>query len=152
MHRFTDNEGRTWVVNVNVDAIKRVRSLCNIDLLEAVDGKIIDKLIADPITLCDCLYVVCKPQADELKVTDEDFGRAMAGDCLEQATQALLEDLVDFFPSRRRQILKQALGKMKTVETRALDLAEARLMGPELDKEINAILERVGKSSGSLQE
>lgn len=152
MHRFTDNQKRTWIIDINVDAIKRVRSLCNIDLLEAIDGKIIDRLVSDPILLCDCIYSVCKPQADEQKITDEDFGRGMAGDCLEQATQALLEDLVDFFPLRRRQILTQALGKMRIVEARAMDLAEKRLMGPELDLEIDALLAKVGKSSGSLQE
>jgi hypothetical protein len=149
MHRFTDNEGRTWVINVTVDAIKRVRTLCNLDLLEAIDGKLIERLVTDPITLCDCLYALCKPQADEQKITDEAFGRAMAGDCLEQATEALLEDLVDFFPKRRREILRSALGKLKQVEAKAMDLAEARLMGPELDREIADLLDRLGNSSGT---
>jgi hypothetical protein len=149
MHRFTDNDGRTWVVRVTVDAIKRVRALCEVDLLQAIDGKLLETLISDPITLCDCLYALFKPQADEAGVSDEAFGRAMAGDCLEQATQALLEDLVDFFPQRRRDLLRGALEKLKAVESRALELAEARLQSPELDDQVERMLSELGDWSGT---
>ena len=33
MPQFQDNAGRTWTVELNVDAIKRVRSLLGLDLL-----------------------------------------------------------------------------------------------------------------------
>jgi len=148
MHRFNDNEGRTWIISVTVDAIKRVRALCGVDLLEAIDGKLLERLVTDPITLCDCIYALCKPQADEQGVSDEDFGRAMAGDCLEQATEALLEDLVDFFPQRRRDLLRGALSKLKAVEARALDLAEQHLLGPELDERVEALLAQIGAAPG----
>jgi hypothetical protein len=137
------------VVSVTVDAIKRVRALCEVDLLQAIDGKLLETLISDPITLCDCLYALCKPQADEAGVSDEAFGRAMAGDCLEQATQALLEDLVDFFPQRRRDLLRGALAKLKAVEARALELAEARLQSPELDDQVERMLSELGDWSGT---
>ena len=69
------------------------------------------------------LYVLCKPEADERNVSDEDFGRAMAGDAIEQATTTLLEELVDFFPKGRRELLAKALGKIRTLETMALKAA-----------------------------
>src|SRR5262245_66118902 len=96
---FNDNAGRTWTVAINVDAIKRVRGLLSVDLLEVVEGKLIETLIRDPILLCDVVYAVCKPEADAKHVSDEDFGRAMSGDAIDHATKALLEDLVDFSPS-----------------------------------------------------
>ena len=64
MKTFKDNADRTWTVTVNVDAIKRVRSLLNIDLMEAVEGKLIERLIGDPVLLCDVIYCVCKEDAD----------------------------------------------------------------------------------------
>jgi hypothetical protein len=148
MHRFTDNDSRTWVISVTVDAIKRVRALCDVDLLEAIDGKLLERLVSDPITLCDCIYALCKPQADEQGISDEAFGRAMAGDCLEQATESLLEDLVDFFPQRRRELLRGALTKLKEVEARAMDLAEQRLLGPELDDQVDALLAQLAPAPG----
>jgi len=92
MKTFTDNAGRTWTVAINVDAIKRVRDLLEVDLLEVLDGKLIEKLYRDPVLLCDVVYTACKPEADARSVTDEDFGRAMAGDAIEHAAKALLEE------------------------------------------------------------
>ena len=37
MKSFTDNAGRTWMVTVNVAAIKRVRALCGVDLNAIVE-------------------------------------------------------------------------------------------------------------------
>jgi hypothetical protein len=37
MQTFADNTGRKWTVCVNVDAIKRVRSLLGINLLDVLD-------------------------------------------------------------------------------------------------------------------
>ena len=59
------------------------------------------------------LYVVCKTEADANGVTDEQFGEAMAGDAIDQATKALLEEIVDFSPSprdraRARRVLEKA--------------------------------------------
>jgi hypothetical protein len=45
MRTFNDNAGRTWTLAINVDAVRRVRSIVNVDLLEAVEGKLIEKLV-----------------------------------------------------------------------------------------------------------
>jgi len=77
MKTFTDNGGHTWTVAINVDAIKRVRSLLKNDLLEAVEGKLIERLRDDPILLCDVIYVLCKPEADAANISDEQFGQLL---------------------------------------------------------------------------
>jgi len=123
MKTFQDNAGRTWTVAVHVDALKRVRSLLDVNLLGVVEGNLLERLIADPVLLCDVVYVLCKPEADARGITDEEFGRAMAGDAIEHATTALLEELVDFFPLARRRLLQKALGKLKELEARALEVA-----------------------------
>lgn len=152
MKTFKDNAGRSWTIAVNVDVVKRVRSLVGINLLEAIDGDLIEKLATDPILLCDCVYAICKPEADQAQINDEDFGRAMAGDAIESATAALLEDLIDFFPQAKRRVLTKALQKMRVVEQRAAEVAEKRLESPELDAQIEAVLTNIGDSSGSLPE
>ena len=141
MKTFKDNAGRSWTVTVNVDAVKRVRSLLSVNLLEVLDGKLIERLAGDPVLLCDVLYALVKPEADERKVTDEEFGRSMAGDAIEQGTTALLEELVDFFPQARRRLLAKALEKLKAWEAKALVVAEQRLESPELAAEVEAAMQ-----------
>ena len=136
MRTFTDNAGRTWTVTVNVDGIKRVRSLLNINLLDVLDDgcKLLADLHDDPVLLVDVLYCLCKPEADRLQVTDEQFGRAMSGDSLLQAAGALLESLSDFFPNaRQRAAMKDPVAKTHTVIDRLLDHAETTLQ--EFDPE-----------------
>ena len=86
MQTFRDNAGRTWTVAIDVAAIKRVRSLIGYDLLAVLDGTGTQALVSDPVLLVDVLYALCRPEADRLAVTDEDFGRSMAGDAIEHAT------------------------------------------------------------------
>ena len=136
MKTFSDNAGRTWTLAVNVDAVRRVRSIVNVDLLEAVEGKLIEKLVGDPILLCDVIYVICKPEADQRSVSDEDFGRSMAGDAIDHATTSLLEELVDFFPKSRRALLTKALGKFRQLETKAIQLVDKQLDDPMLEEKV----------------
>jgi len=156
---FTDNADRSWNVEINVAAVKRVRDLAGVDLLEIVEGKLIQKLISDPILLCDIIYVVCKPQADERSISDEDFGRAMAGDAIEHATAALLEELVSFCPSPRdRKNLGHVLEKTNRVMDKAREYVEQKLDTIEIDQVVEEAVRQIeeeqaretsGDSSGS---
>ena len=144
MKTFTDNAGRSWNISVTVDAIKRVRSLLDVDLMEAAAGKLIQQLADNPVLLCDVIYCIVKPQADEREITDEDFGKAMAGDAIDQATSAFLEDLVNFFPSRKREMLQKVLVKLKNLEAIAAEVINKRLDSPELETQMRAELESIG--------
>ncbi len=155
MKTFTDNAGRTWTVAVTVDAIKRVRSLVNVDLLEVVEGKLIDRLYRDPILLCDVLYAVCKPEADAKNITDEEFGRAMAGDAIDHATKALLEELADFSPSPKdRANLRSVIQKTAALLDLTRDRIAQRIAGGAIEQAVERALAElppvnVGDSSPS---
>ena len=124
------------MININVDAIKRVRSLLDIDLLKVLDDgcQLLADLHDDPVLLVDVLYCLCKPQADSQNVSDEDFGRAMFGDAILHAHAALIQELADFFPSaRQRAAIKKVIGKTTQVVDRLLDHAELKI--DEVDPE-----------------
>ncbi|KAA0215768.1 MAG: hypothetical protein DYG94_06380 [Leptolyngbya sp. PLA3] len=130
MRTFTDNQGWEWTVEINVAALKRVRGLTGVDLMEVLEGSngLIEKLVRDPVLLCDVIYAACKPQADERQISDEAFGASMAGDAIEHATAALLEELVDFCPSPRdRANLGRVLKATRDVMDKARDLVERRI-------------------------
>src|SRR3990172_1759083 len=140
MKTFVDTQGRTWTVTINVDAIRRVRSLLNINLLEIVEGPLLERLVTDPVLLCDILFALCQPEAQSKNVSDEDFGRALGGDVLDGATTALLEELVDFFPSGKRAVFRKELEKLKKLEGIALEAATKRLESDELERQMLAAL------------
>ena len=143
MKTFHDNAGRTWTVAINVDSLKRVRSLCDVDLVDAVQdgGTILARLTNDPVLLCDVIYAACKEEADAKGVSDVDFGKGMAGDPIEEATSALLEELVGFFPRGRREVLGRLMEKKRLYEAKALELANAKLDDPELDARVEKAME-----------
>lgn len=149
MHTFTDALDRSWSVEITVASLKRIRALAGVDLLEAAGGSLLDRLVSDPVLLGDVLYAAVKPQADERKLSDEDFGRALAGDAIDRATTALLEEFVAFFPTPRRRILEKALAKLAGWRQQALVAAETRLDDPALDRAVMATLHQPGGSSGS---
>ena len=140
MKTFTDTAGRVWTVQLNVDAIRRVKTLTGVNLLSAVEGKLLQDLGADPVLLCDVLYAVIKPEADAKNVTDADFGKALAGDAIDQATAALLEELVAFFPLGKRRVAEVALRRLREMEAKAVEVVVKRLESPEIDAKVEAIL------------
>lgn len=153
MKQFKDNAGRTWTVDINVATLKRVRGLAGVDLMQVIEGTLIEKFIRDPVLLCDVVYAICKPEADTAKVSDEEFGKAMAGDAIEAATGAVLEELVAFCPSPRdRANLGRVLQATTKVMERARDLVERKLDSGELDRLADRLLATAGGSSGSALE
>ncbi len=74
---------------------------------------------------------------------------------LDQATTALLEELVDFFPSAKRTVFRKALTKLKQLETLAIETATQRLESGELELQMQAAISGTqvastsGNSSGS---
>ena len=158
MKSFTDNLGRTWTLVVNVAAIKRVRALCGVDLHAIVEidkdnnppAELLERLSTDPVLLVDVLYAVCKTECDQKGVSDEDFGAAMAGDAIEQATAALLDEVVDFFPTAKRAALQKILAATRRIEALAKKKLEDFLADGKFEDRLVSELERsTGLSSNA---
>lgn len=128
MHSFIDREKRAWNIALDVGTIKRVRAEANIDLLAAAsDAKLIQQLSSDAVLLVDVLYVVCRPQCEASNISAESFGRGLAGDAIEHAATALLEELVDFFPSRKAEVLRTAMRKIDSLQHLVLSTAQKEM-------------------------
>ena len=158
MTTFIDNKGRTWTLEVTVATVKRVRGLCKVDLNSIVEldknnkpsAELLERLSSDPVLLVDVLYAVCKPQADKLNITDEDFGESMAGDAIEHATTALLEEVISFFPEAKRMVMQKILSASRRFSNAARMRLEAELNNG-FENRVVSELERLSVSSGSVQ-
>ena len=156
MKSFTDIKGRAWEIVVTVATVKRARALCKVDLNSIVEldknnkpsAELLERLSSDPVLLVDVLYAICKPQADKLGITDEDFGEAMAGDAIEHATTALLEEVIDFFPEAKRMVMQKILSASRRFSDAARKKLEAELNG-EFESRVVSELDRLTGLSGT---
>ncbi len=144
MRTFKDNAGRTWSVTLNVLQMKRIRAHLGIDLVNVITldagGKVkvdlVDRIANDPCLLVDILWVCVEDEAKAAGVTDEEFGRALAGDAIDEATKALLDELVDFFPGAKRLFLKKAVELARKYTGDMTAALEKALSDPELERRI----------------
>ena len=144
MQIFKDRDGREWQVVLNVFQMKRVRAALGVDLINVIeldkDGQVrvdmIDKIANDPCLLVDILWVLVEEQAKAINVTDEQFGAALAGESIENASKAFLDELVDFFPGAKRLFLKKAVELSRKYTGDWTQVLEKALNDPELEKRV----------------
>jgi hypothetical protein len=151
MRTFRDNAGRNWSVAVNVDAVRRLRTMAGVDLMELVQSDpaedsrkrpLLERLLRDPILLADLLYVLCKEEADKLGVSDAEFGRALYGKVIVAARTALLEEIADFFPDEGRAIQRQA-DKLLGAYRKLIEQVDLRVQGYDEDQLVEAALAKM---------
>lgn len=148
---FTDARGRSWPLTMNVNTVRRVKAACGVDLLDLVTltgsevkTDTLDRLADDPCLLVDVLFEIVRPAANDCNVTPEAFADALDGDAIEAATVALLEAVIDFFPSAKRRALKAMLAASRRFADKQAEALDKLLNSEELDKAIEAALTQPG--------
>jgi hypothetical protein len=158
MKKFKDSNGREWSVVLNLAAAKKLKDEIEVDLLDG--GESMQRLASDPYTMVNALWLLCEKQATAASITDEQFGESLAGDPIDEATTALLEEVVDFFPQGRRKAMKPMLTKLMQVQSQAIALATKKLESQEMENLIQKAMNETeahldalltGSSSGSAQ-
>ena len=157
MRTFKDNAGRTWSVTLNVLQMKRIRAHLGIDLVNVITldagGKVkvdlVDRIANDPCLLVDILWVCVEDEAKAAGVTDEEFGRSLAGESIEEATRAFLDELVDFFPGAQRLFLKKAVELSRKFGGEMTEALGKALEDPELERRVEASMHSSASSPAS---
>lgn len=169
MKQFPDSASppKTWTLSLNIGAVKRIRDLLKVDLMQLHEGDppLIQRLTDDVVLVVDVLFVLCKPDADAAGITDEQFAGRLGGDAFRLAWEALQEELVDFFqqlgkPETAKVIRAQAKVVKTTsaaMDRKVVDLEAAALRmidqkEAELDVDALILQSSRGKSSMALPE
>jgi len=141
MRSFTDSTGRTWTVSLTVDAVKRVRALLGIDLLqlESGDPPLLTRLGTDVVLVCDVIYAIVKPQADAAGISDEEFGRSLGGDAILAAQKAFYEELVDFFRQLGRTDLVSAIQVLEKLIAAGIEQVEKKISEIDVSEVVRSI-------------
>lgn len=158
MLAFRDKQGRSWEPEVNVVTIGRVRLALGINLLELLlqanapdDNGTLAERLSDPCLLVDVLYLLCKDQADRLGITDDDFGRSMTPDGIEDGWGAVLEGIVSFSPRGLRPAHQRILEKARAYQRAAEAKIEAMVTGTEFDRILDQAMEAAVQRQPNLQ-
>ena len=157
MRTFKDNAGRTWSVTLNVLQMKRIRAHLGIDLVNVITldagGKVkvdlVDRIANDPCLLVDILWVLVEDEAKAAGVTDEECGRSLAGESIEEATRAFLDELVDFFPGAKRLFLKKAVELSRKFGGEMTEALGKALEDPELERRVEESMRSSASSPAS---
>lgn len=148
MKSFTDTKGQVWELTINFGQIKRVRGLLEVNLHGLFDdqAKPLAKLLDDPFTLMNVLYVLLKDQAEKLNISDEQFPYLFDGETFHAAADCLVEELIDFFHDRQgRQALRKLIEKSKELSHLTLQNIES-----EIDNIDLASLTKKSKNSSTV--
>jgi hypothetical protein len=141
MQSFKDKNGFLWDFEITVGSARRVKADCDIDLLnvievqgENIQSTVFERLSTDPGLVVDVLYCLCKKEATERNVEPESFAMLFDGETIENASNALVDEIINFSPPMRRRILNaiRLMGE-KIIEENERDLNQMLL---EQEKEL----------------
>ena len=144
---FTDAAGRTWTVAINIGAIRRVQKLAEVEL-GWPELKLLHAVCTNTMLLSDIMYALCKPEADKLGLSQEDFDKGMTGDAIEQAETAFWEAYGDFLPSAKRAALKIMVDKVHKLFEDAGNAAIQRLEALDVNKIVDDAFREKDESHG----
>lgn len=154
MSSFTDTRGEKWNIAVNFGTAHKLKQELDIDLLSHLKEPkeamfFMASLGDDPFKLGQIIYTLSKPEKEGLTV--DDLFSALDQEKAEEAYQAFMEAVIDFFPTRLRAQLKKLYGKSMALQEermeQALQKVEASIDSPEMDAKLREQMR--GRQSGA---
>ncbi len=151
MKYFKDAKGNQWELSITVGAIKRVKAMLDVNLLDLEKGEptLAERLATDIILICDVIYALCFPQAQGRNITDEDFGELLSGDAVLDAHTAFTDEFVNFFLSTGRTDKANVISKTAEVVRQAVTLVSQKIETLDTAPVMNKLS---GELSRSMQE
>jgi len=138
MRTFKTKDGAEWTVDVTVGTVKRCLDETGLKLTDlfATDRQV-QGFFSDDVQFCLVLAAVIRPQLEAAGKTTEDFLSVIDGTCIEQAVEALIGEVADFFQEPRKGLLKRMLAKYQAAhaKVRAEDLAKVETKLEAIDFE-----------------
>lgn len=152
MQTFSDKNGQAWAFEITVTDVKAIAGETGTDIYAIADDGFepLGKLLDDPVKVVEVLWVLCKEQAEERALSPESFGRLFSGDVIEQAAEALLSAIIDFFPrARTREAMTKIVNKSRRLRDLLTDEAMEQIEALDVDEEAERLKSTFTKSQGS---
>lgn len=112
MHSFTDTKGRDWEIDLSQGAIRKAvkdKRFQNASSFEEFYGEV----NMDLLLLADFLWFCNKDKASEQNIKESEFLDSLDGDVMENALEALREEMLLYLPKLRRQALLAGIARVE---------------------------------------
>lgn len=152
MKTFTDKNGKDWLITIDVEAVHQCREQLDVDVVGLVDDGMagLGKLLVDPVTFTNVVYVICKEEAEKQNLDLRAFRKSLGGPSLLQASDAFVEALIDFFPDpRQRAGLTKVIEKARKLSSLAMEQADAKIDAVDVESEARKLIDSFGGSPES---
>ena len=140
---WKDKDGKDWNCEITVKVLKQIKQRLGVDFMDVTNA--VKKLMTDVYFLCDALYIIHEDECRAKNLTDEDFGALLVGETIDNATKALIDSLIYFFPIQQREMLEKITKKREAVAAEIY-----KQMGQEIDNlPTEKVIELIKKNFGS---
>ena len=121
MSQFKDSLGRPWTLAITVGSLKRIEAHAGFDIADISNGKAVSLFTGDHRDLVPVIWPLISKQAEANGIDVDNFSDALWGEGLANATAAVKEALLDFFPPDRRPVIRAMTEKMDAVMKLAIE-------------------------------
>ena len=147
MHKFKDVDNNEWVIQLDTHMARSLRKELGVDLLN-LDEETISKLSSDTETLVDIISFICTDQIKSKDMDERKFAQCMVNDALDNASEALMQELVFISRRSRREIVAKAWEKIKAAEelmtARAMDMLDSGVVERKTEEAIQEMEAQLG--------
>lgn len=115
MHTFKDANGDEWVIELDTTMTRAIRKELGVDLL-ILDENSISSLTTNDETLVDVIAFICSEQIKRKDLDGSGFARCLIGKALDDACDALVDEVVFISRHHRGTVVAKAWEKTKAAE------------------------------------
>lgn len=153
MAKFKTLDGREWVIDVTYLTVKRVRDLCDVNVLDIcnLDKEALSGWIADDIKVLEVVCAVVRPQLAALDMSDDEFFALCDAGVLKEAVERLVDQVTDFFREPRKGLMKKLIAKLREAEKR-LETQAIKAIDVAVEQFDSALRETPGNSDSTSPE
>lgn len=115
---FKDEAGREWTPRLDADAIFRYEARTGINIFKAIADRGAVGAIPGARELLVLIWCSVRRDAERTKISEEDFRQSLRGQGMVDATNVVMEEVLNFFPWLR---LMAEAAKSKLIQNHGAD-------------------------------
>jgi len=152
INQFTDTMGRKWPIKMTVGKVRQVRDRLGVDITDAIDPtkNVVDQIANDPVLMFDIIYLCVQEKMEQENIEAQSLADAISGDTIEEASVALINAIIDFFPKSKTEVIRESLAlkekMIARIKKKSLDSVRS-LTEEDLDRAVSELVQKLGSPS-----
>lgn len=149
MHTFKDAKGDEWSIELDTSVAREIRKELGVDLLSLDEGTVA-KLVSDDEALVDVISFICTEQIKRRELDARGFAGRLVGEAIDDACDALVQEVVFISRRSRKQVVAKAWEKIKAAEERLMtegcQVLDSGVIERQTDQAIREMRTQLGAS------